>query len=656
MTIFFLCRLTGFFLSVLFVNHWINCLFSQTRFYDSRALPKFAWGWLLYFFIYFIGFITASSVDLIRIIFTGLSFSIPLMGAILFISNLNIIKLKKYQFAYSTRNELLLTFLLIMGLLYIGPYLEFPSDPVEHLIRIQSWESVNVINQNTSFNQDRFIYFLNHWLLQGTGVDLGNRSSIHLLSALLAGMLFWQFTQLTKFFLTSPKYAWLGGILSLGLFGTNLFSFYRYYVLAPSFVAYLVFLEMVILISFFFFKEQFRYIALLPPLLIFCWQNHPQEVLLICNAWVGICFIYQFIFSKKLLPHFKWFLHGMTGIIVIVSVFIFTHDSPLFSFDLRPVEGITSQGPTLWGWQMEILRFSRLNDVLGILGWFMMIVSLGILIFQRKNKKLVILAIMCLWPLLVLWNPYAIDILKKAINAKVFHRLAYGSIYWVLLISLIPLLYRQRWALFPHFLVRHTPPANYIIGSLALLVSMIAFLPQFPTYGKMPHLWIRTNSSLDGKNLSEAIQFLRKEAMTECVDPYPLSNRPIRTYVYGDRYVNAYLKSTGYFHVITDRWETPLSIFTQTNPQLIDNKFQNLDQGFDKVSFSNFIKQQQVCYVVLFPQENSPLSWVGATSGHWPANYVHTKPSYTPQFLSWMTNKHFKRVFHKRNIQIFKVL
>ena len=56
------------------------------------------------------------------------------------------------------------------------------------------------------------------------------------------------------------------------------------------------------------------------------------------------------------------------------------------------------------------------------------------LLWLRHSKQQTILACLCIWPLIVLWNPPAVELMLRTVPSSVLYRLIYGSLYWIFLI------------------------------------------------------------------------------------------------------------------------------------------------------------------------------------------------------------------------------
>ena len=494
MNIFFILQVIGFFISVILLNHWINLLLTRRPFFNLKYLPCFAWGWFIYFAIYMIGGWTSAPVASVRMIYTGIALVIPILAGIGWLSRPHAsLWQRRRQDLPVDPGTLLLVCTFIGGMIYVGPYLEFPSDPVEHLYRIQAWEKAIWTNYSDDYYANvvsRFAYFFEHWILQHSDLSLGNRIGLAFLSPLLQGMLFWQFIRLTKIFTQVTYLSWLGGLMSLGYLGYSSISFYRYTVLSGTLLAHIVFLEGLILIIATFSKEEWRYLFLLPPLLAFCFKNHEQETLLQLNAFAGLCTILSIFRYKNIARKFR-----IVMLIVIITVVLF---SVVICLNKAIIEDNTSNVtnlvsiPTLWGGTMQFHRFEQLNEMIGILGWVSLISAVLVLLFNRPCRNLDIIACLCIWPFIIVWNPLAVEVLLRFIPIDASHRLIYGSLYWIFPIVLLQHLchtynYQNTFLNLPYFryfskfkrLTSKYLPVYIVIISLILLLCIVNIFEVF---------------------------------------------------------------------------------------------------------------------------------------------------------------------------------
>ncbi len=131
----------------------------------------------------------------------------------------------------------LLPWLLLAALFYLpGFYLEWPSDPWEHLRRINEWHAHDTVTAHTSWQKSS--YFLPYSL---TGFTSGHTqlSLLNLYYTAVCVLLSWQYYRLGRAVGLSQQAAF-GFVLLTALFlGNNIFSFYRYYGLSSSILAQL---------------------------------------------------------------------------------------------------------------------------------------------------------------------------------------------------------------------------------------------------------------------------------------------------------------------------------------------------------------------------------------------------------------------------------
>lgn len=666
MNLFFVLQTTGFFISVILLNHWVNLLLIRRTFFELKYLPCFAWGWFVYLAIYMIGRWASASVESVRLIYTAMALLIPTLAGVGYLSNPHASMWQRRRRDLPLDlGTMLLVSAFIGGMIYVGPYLEFPSDPVEHLYRIQAWEKVLRMNYNAddySESVSRFAYFFEHWLLQPSHISLGNRTGLLLLSPILQGMLFWQFIRLTKLMTNQTTLSWLGGLMSLGYFGYSAASFYRYTVLGGALLAYLIFLEGLILIISFYLKEEWRYLFLLPPLLVFSWNNHQQETLLQFNSVVSICTALVIFRYRTISPRISHVMLIVIFALLAICVFI------AFNKTVLDINGATMSTflvsvSTPWGGKMQFHRFEPLNQMMGVLGWLSMISAVLVLFLNRPYRNLDIMAGLCISPLIVLWNPLLVEVWLRFSLIDVSHRLIYGSLYW-----LFPVVFLQHicqiycnstntWVYATIF--NYLPKIKLsVLNKFSLYIIIIFFIilswiPVEPIRGKMSHLSIKVDSRLDGSNLKPTIEYLREHASQKCLDPYPNANYlPIRRYILSDSYVNTYLLATGYFYAVTNRRESE----GYESPFLGLTVYPN--EQFSYYEFIETIKKNQICYVVLYLQTQNLYSWMGAVLGHWSTDSARTIHYYSPKFIKWITEnpQDFELVFEDDVIRVFKAL
>lgn len=127
---------------------------------------------------------------------------------------------------------------ILLGLLFYIPgiYLEWPSDPWEHLWRINEWHALDTVSAHSSWLKSS--YFIPYSLLSwATGLQ-----QIFWLDFYYTGiclLLCWQYYRLARAVGLGEGASMVFVILQALLFGNNIFSFYRYYGISSSIYAQL---------------------------------------------------------------------------------------------------------------------------------------------------------------------------------------------------------------------------------------------------------------------------------------------------------------------------------------------------------------------------------------------------------------------------------
>lgn len=134
----------------------------------------------------------------------------------------------------------LLPWLLLALLFYIpGVYLEWPSDPREHLRRINEWHVLDTVTSDAyHWTWVKSSYFTPYSLLSRiTGQDQIFWLNFYYTSICL--LLCWQYYRLARACDISEHASMVFVLLQALLFGNNIFSFYRYYGISSSIYAQL---------------------------------------------------------------------------------------------------------------------------------------------------------------------------------------------------------------------------------------------------------------------------------------------------------------------------------------------------------------------------------------------------------------------------------
>lgn len=118
-----------------------------------------------------------------------------------------------------------------------GIYLEWPSDPWEHLRRINEWHILDQVTAHSSWKKSS--YFL-PYSLTGHTTGLIQLTWLNLYYVCVCLALGWQYFRLARAVGLGERASFIFVLLGAVTFGNNVFSFYRYYGLSTSIVAQLV--------------------------------------------------------------------------------------------------------------------------------------------------------------------------------------------------------------------------------------------------------------------------------------------------------------------------------------------------------------------------------------------------------------------------------
>lgn len=117
-----------------------------------------------------------------------------------------------------------------------GVYLEWPSDPWEHIFRINEWP--HIANISDKLMSKNYAYFLAYSFLRGSS-GVATLTHAYAYQTALSLLLCWQYYLLARATGLSRQSSTIFVILQAVLLGNNVFSFYRYYGLASTVLAHI---------------------------------------------------------------------------------------------------------------------------------------------------------------------------------------------------------------------------------------------------------------------------------------------------------------------------------------------------------------------------------------------------------------------------------
>ncbi|MGD1862014.1 MAG: hypothetical protein ACFB0E_18855 [Leptolyngbyaceae cyanobacterium] len=656
--------LVGFLASLGMFKVIVNTPLRQKFNFEEHYLPQLSWGLLIYFLIFKVARWCAAPSKLIRVGYETLAIASLISLVIWLCWQCFSLEHRSFLINRFERKKTFLSILLVfLFMVSLGAYLEFPSDSIFHLNSIQAWEKVTLMDFGLgSKTYDRFIYFFQHWLLGYSDLNLGVRSGLVLWGAALQTMLFWQFVRLTRLLTNSIVLGWFGGLMSLGYFGYSAFSFYRYTAFGGATIAQICCTEGFILIFAAFVKEEIRYLILLPPILFFCYGNHEQETLLLINALVGISGLLLLFRRREFTRKLVWLMSLIVFLSSIFTAYILITKEPL-ARNLGPVSSRVNLTVLfeINGIQAVVHDFSILNIMTGFLGWGAAVMAFTFLCFKKSSRNLDVISAVAVWPWLFLLNPIGIKVLDRYMISDVFHRLIYGSLYWIFLIVSLPYVLKllkgesflsARFQMINRILINFKE--NHMAYFLAALLVGISWIQSAPVYGKTSHLFLKPEAHLDGRNLTEPIQYLRQVAGEHCFDTNADSTvLPIRSWVLSDPYTNAYLSGTGYFYTVSNRFGRPGFESPQVPLSTLITQ--------QEVSYQDFLKRMKeynICYIFMYSTSNKVESKSAKWVGHWAIDYADPQNYYSSDFIDWVSNnpQDFELEYENKESKIFKVL
>lgn len=139
-----------------------------------------------------------------------------------------------YSMGYSAAIAVAPWFLLALLFYIPGVYLEWPSDPWEHLRRIAEWGTHDIVGSHSAGH--KMLYFFAYSLLGRNPTD-NHFFSLDVYDTGMCLLLAWQYYLLAKAVGLGQRFAFLSVVVNVLTLGNVCFSFYRYYGLASTILA-----------------------------------------------------------------------------------------------------------------------------------------------------------------------------------------------------------------------------------------------------------------------------------------------------------------------------------------------------------------------------------------------------------------------------------
>ena len=454
---------------------WANIGISLNHYLSSGFLP-----FVPYLFIYICGWLLSISTTVLFFTFWTLHFFHLFLLFNYLRTQLRTIR--RYYF-----------WIFLLALLLIpGAYMEFPSDPWEHIRRIFAWSSVSTITNYD--NKEKFAYFFSWTLLSPLPISL-RTTGLDFLSGFWQFVMLYQWFRVIKHFETERRWQYLHVAGLAFLFGHNVFGI-RYYGLSSTplaFVGYFAFLE-----AFLCARKTHRAAQTTPYLVaafFLALFNHVQciiYILLVPPAWHTYDRIKQLSRSRKI--KCGYLALGLYVGSLFLGWYCFHYFPQIYS---RMSPDVFSPLGTFRIWAYH----SRFTETWGVHG--IIAICLSLLFF----KSFPLPSIATLSPILLLIFPPAVIFMARAFNIDVPYRLLYAAPS-----SLMILLVTKRLVV-NSSLERH----QLLIGTAVLLAISAPYT--FPWRGRLWFQLYRPHPRRDMRALSQTAQWLHdhRQLDSNCV-------------------------------------------------------------------------------------------------------------------------------------------
>ncbi len=447
----------------------------------------------------------------------------------------------------------IIVLLVLVYYFYAGAYIELPADVFTHLEAMQNATADILLSEvrhfplHTGFGDTgKYWYYLYSFIglwAGGTPADFILPASIFSTTVFLLGVYFFSQAVFKKMQRSSGQLILISAgavFFTFFHFGINIFSFVRYYALAPAILNFVLYFSVMTLVIDFFNDDRWKikHLLLSGLIIIASFHIHRQEALF---AALMISIMSFYLFFQKHIPSVKLFWQGAGNLIQISPVKIIT-DKVNIAF-LLTQSGMVSLFiySYLMGYRHpmtapkvisleNIFPFFKNLYILNPVYQFYYVVTLWgaavIILFILKNRAFrsnaYIMAGM-LSPLFTVFNPFFTDL---------FMRYSWSATYWR--ISLLLPLHLVAGYLF-FMAVQYVRPGSVLKKVTGLVIITILLLLLFPvktTFLESPYSRILTLKAVPVENSPEhwadLIDFLnsiedKKQVITDPVTGYMLT-------------------------------------------------------------------------------------------------------------------------------------
>ena len=527
--------------------------------------------------------------------------------------------------------------LLLALLFYIpGVYLEWPSDPWEHLRRINEWRVLDTVTAHSSWIKSS--YFIPYSLLSWC-VGLRQIFWLDFYYTGICLLLCWQYYRLARACDLSERASMMFVLLQALLFGNNVFSFYRYYGISSSIYAQLgaVALTRIVLEAAKKPQLTLRSFFSVPPFIsqltvqrlpstVYCPQPiaNPPAVYWLLPTVIALLPLIAFnhiqglgiaglgtlaVIVRRLIERRRFMIFGLAGVAVTLSIamVLWFPRHPVLDQVYRPLGWLT----TWYGFDFfspTSPTFDRSLGVLGIFGMLNVVISIWLAV--RHNHIVGWLSIM---PVLALSLPcFAIPVAhvlagKETASIITFHRFLFAIPAGLALVTTLARILPSTplkessssatdWPLQPG---HHNQSCSIAIAVILLIIITVP-----PGVSAYNHFWHSMYRAPDDLQLHHLAASGPTSTVAKTEDQYALLiNTALEAEVYESFLPTPYIK----IHFF--RWATiPDAAYAWANYRAsIDAKMQ-----------LKHIRR----HLMWLPAIYTPTSLAGYLSGHWACRQV----------------------------------
>jgi hypothetical protein len=271
-----------------------------------------------------------------------------------------------------------------------GVYLEWPSDPWEHLRRITEW-SIHPLVGEHSAGYKSFYFFAYSFI--SVPPNLSRLGNVNIYGTCIDLLLAWQYYRLAKTVGLNKKWSFLFVLVNALTFGNVCFSFYKYYTLATTMYAQLGAVALTRITLDFAQKSKnengnmfnlrrlpwllAEYIVSFVLLLAFVAYNHLQGIG-IAGLGIGSIVVWRLLDWRR---STGWWLAAATLILSIATILWWRRDPTIDAF-YRPSGWLNVwYGFNFFAWPSPAA--DRAMQILGIFGLFNL--GTGLLLLRRNH-------------------------------------------------------------------------------------------------------------------------------------------------------------------------------------------------------------------------------------------------------------------------------